>query len=293
MGKIRNLSLWCLLWLGMVCSGCQSEPEPADSELTVVVSIEPLRYFTEQVAGDRVRVVTMVPGGSSPETYEPTPQQLVDLDNSRAYFRVGSLGFEQTWLSKFVDNAPGLKVYDTSKGIAPVYEKHRHGDREISAVDPHTWMSPANAHLIARNICQALCELDTAGADVYRRRLAVLDRRIDSLDTVVRRLLAGVRHRTFLVYHPALGHFARDYGLRQLCIESEGREPSPALIRRLVSRCRSEQVQVVLLQKEYAATKVEQVAHDVGARIAVINPLSYDWPHEVTEIARQIAHGKE
>lgn len=293
MKEMRHLPLWLCLLLVCCLTACRGEQVPVGDRPVVVVSIEPLRYFTEQIAGDRMRVVTMVPGGSSPETYEPSPQQLVDLDNSVAYFRVGTLGFEQTWMAKFVDNAPGLKVYDTSEGIDPVREDRRHAVRMVTLTDPHTWTSPSGARVIARNICRALCELDSAGASDYRRRLDSLTARIDSVDGVVRRVLAGVRHRSFLVYHPAFGHFARDYGLRQISIESEGREPTPAQLRRLVSRCRSEQVEVVLVQKEYDPSAVSQIARDVGARVTTVDPLAYDWPGETARVAYEIAHGKK
>ncbi len=286
MKKHLFLSLISLSVVLLLLSSCRHSGEPTDERPVVTVSIEPLRYFTEQLAGDRFRVVTMVPGGSSPETYEPSPQQLVDLADSRAYFRVGTLGFERTWMGKFVDNAPDLKVFDTSTGIAPLFEEHRHADGFVHVADPHTWTSPNNAHVLARNICDALCGVDSAGADGYRRQLAVLNTRIDSVDRVVRALLADVRHRTFLIYHPALSYFARDYGLRQLSIENEGREPSPAYLSRLIGRCRNEQVKLVFVQKEFSSSGASQVAREIGARIVTINPLAYDWPDEIIGIAR-------
>ena len=173
----------------LTLSACRRDAAPADGCPVVTVSIEPLRYLTEQLAAGRFRVVTMVPRGSSPENYEPSPQQLVDLADSRAYFRVGTLGFERTWMAKFVDNAPDLKVYDTSAGIAPVRSGHRHDGKAVDDTDPHTWMSPENVRLIARHICQALCELDSADASLYRRRLDSLNCRIDSVDSVVRHVL--------------------------------------------------------------------------------------------------------
>ena len=104
-----------LLTIGV--SACTS-PKQTDDKPTLTVSIEPLRYFTEAIAGDRFKVVSMVPEGNSPETYDPTPQQLVDQAKSEAYLRIGYIGFEQTWLKKLQDNAPGQPFYDLSKGVA-------------------------------------------------------------------------------------------------------------------------------------------------------------------------------
>jgi zinc transport system substrate-binding protein len=101
-----------------VLAACnQAADSPAEKVITV--SIEPLRYFTEAIAGDRFRVVTLVPHGSSPETYEPAPRQLVDLSESSAYLSVGGLGFEQTWMGKLAENVPQMPIVNLSKGIAP------------------------------------------------------------------------------------------------------------------------------------------------------------------------------
>ena len=91
--KPINILLSLLLLLTMASCG---DSRPASGRPCVVVSIEPLRYFTQQIAGDRMDVVSLVPEGMSPEMYEPTPQQMVMLSNAKAYFKVGRLGFETT-----------------------------------------------------------------------------------------------------------------------------------------------------------------------------------------------------
>ena len=118
---------------------------------TVTVTIEPFRYFVEQIAGNDVNVNVMVPAGSSPETYEPTPQQMVDLSQSGFYFKVGQIGFEKTWMKKLQQNAPDMKVIDTSAGIRML--KTQSGN-----IDPHTWMSIKSADIITSNIAKALME---------------------------------------------------------------------------------------------------------------------------------------
>ena len=108
--------LTALLAVGCKNSSVQSHKNNDDKPV-ITVTIEPLRYFTEAIAGDNFSVVSMVPKGSSPETYDPTPQQLVDLAKSKAYFRIGYIGFEQTWMDRLMNNTPHIQVFDTSKGI--------------------------------------------------------------------------------------------------------------------------------------------------------------------------------
>ena len=132
------------------CSGKSGENEP-----TLTVTLEPLRYFTEQIAGDKFKVVSMVPKGSSPETYDPTPQQLVKLGESKAYFRIGHIGFEQVWMDKLQSNNPHLQIFDTSLGVDLIRDnEHHHEDEDHhhGGVEPHIWNSPANALIISNNI---------------------------------------------------------------------------------------------------------------------------------------------
>ena len=95
-----------LLALLIMCA-C-GNPSSQNEKPTLTVTLEPLRYFTEAIAGDRYEVVSMVPKGSSPESYDPTPQQIVALSRSQAYLRIGYIGFEQAWMKKLEANAPDM-----------------------------------------------------------------------------------------------------------------------------------------------------------------------------------------
>ena len=192
-----------------------------DDKPVITVTIEPLRYFTEAIAGDRFTVVSMVPKGTSPETYDPTPQQLVELARSKAYFRIGYIGFEQTWTDKLTDNAPHLQFIDMSQGVDLIYDNthvHHHAANEKEhqhaiGVEPHIWNSAVNAQIIAGNILSALRNIDKGNEDFYLERYNTLCRKIEHTDSLIRQTLAtpGADH-AFMISHPALSYFARDYG---------------------------------------------------------------------------------
>ena len=257
----------------------------------LTVTLEPLRYFTEAIAGDNYEVVSMVPKGSSPESYDPTPQQLVNLSKSQAYFRIGYIGFEQAWMKKLEANCPNMKVFDTSKGIDLILDKgHWHGDHfHEGGVEPHVWNSTQNALIIADNIYQALCELDSTHQEDYQKRLDVLKQTIRQTDANVRTLLENA-DSTFLIYHPALSYFARDYGLKQVSIEEGGQEPSPAQLKTLIETCRNENVHTIFLQQEFDQRNAQLIANELGVNIVSINPLSYDWVKEMIRIAEALKH---
>ena len=200
-----------------------------DDKPVITVTIEPLRYFTEAIAGDEFTVVSMVPKGSSPETYDPTPQQLVDLAQSKAYFRIGYIGFEQTWTEKLTDNAPHLQFFDMSENVELILDDthaHHHKDGHVheghthaGGVEPHIWNSTINAQIIAGNILNALCAIDKANESVYMERYNVLIRQIEHTDSLICQMLSSPNaDRAFMIYHPALSYFARDYNLNQIPI---------------------------------------------------------------------------
>ena len=262
----------------------QSEQKP-----TITVTLEPLRYFTEAIAGDQYQVVSMVPKGSSPETYDPTPQQLVALNKSQAYFRIGHIGFEQTWMDRLASNSPQLKFFDTSEGINLIRTAgHQHGDHyHAGGMEPHVWNSANNAIILAENIYHALCKLDVSHQSYYKERLDSLKQAIQQTDQTIRELLQKA-DRTFLIYHPALSYFARDYGLKQISIEEEGKEPSPAQLKTLIETCRKENIHVIFVQQEFDIRNAQLIADELGVTIIPINPLSYDWPSEMINVAKAL-----
>ena len=273
-----------------ILSACGNTTQKSEKSI-LTVTLEPLRYFTEAIAGDNYEIVSMVPKGSSPESYDPTPQQLVNLSKSQAYFRIGYIGFEQTWMKKLEANCPDMKVYDTSKGIDLIRDKgHWHGDHfHEGGVEPHVWNSTQNALIIADNIYQALCELYSTHQEDYQKRLDVLKQTIQQTDTNVRTLLENA-DSTFLIYHPALSYFARDYGLKQVSIEEGGKEPSPAQLKALIETCRNENVHTIFVQQEFDQRNAQLIANELGINIVSINPLSYDWVKEMIRIAEALKH---
>ena len=273
-----------------ICFACGNTAQKSEKAI-LTVTIEPLRYFTEAIAGENYQVVSMVPKGSSPESYDPTPQQLVNLSKSQAYFRIGHIGFEQAWMKKLEANCPDMKVYDTSKGIDLIRDKgHWHGDHfHEGGVEPHIWNSTQNALIIADNIYQALCELDSTHQADYKYRLDSLKQSIQQTDGATRRLLENA-DSTFLIYHPALSYFARDYGLKQISIEEGGKEPSPAQLKKLIETCRNENVHTIFVQQEFDQRNAQLIAHELGINIVSINPLSYDWTEEMLRTAKGLKH---
>ena len=296
---MRTLLLLGSCLLLAACTGRASKSNNGDGEKPVItVTLEPQRYFTEAIAGDKFKVISMVPKGSSPETYDPVPQQLVSLGDSKAYFRIGYIGFEQAWMERLMNNTPHIQVFDTSKGIDLILNNgdhdhgHGHGPRDghTHAVEPHVWNSTTNALIIAGNTYKALSQLDKANDANYMARYDSLCQRIQHTDSLIRQhLSAPEAAKAFMIYHPALSYFARDYGLHQISIEEGGKEPSPAHLKELIDLCQTEDVRVIFVQPEFDKRNAETIAQQTGTKVVPINPLSYDWEEEMLNVAKALA----
>ena len=282
-----------LIILCVILAGCKGTPQKqADSgktsgtekpAVTVTVTISPYKYFVDQIAKGKVNVNVMVSNGNNPETYEPYAQQMMELSKSALYLKVGSIGFEQTWMKKLQDNAPDMKVIDTSVGIKPA--KTPGGN-----IDPHVWMSCSNARIIASNILKALCELEPKNKAFFEKNYQSLLSIIDKRDSTIKESFKKDPDlvRKFVIYHPILTYFARDYQLEQLAIEEEGREPSASQLKSLIERARKEKIKFCLIQAEFANRNTTTFINESHTKPMDINPLQGDWNWAMQEAAAAV-----
>ncbi len=286
-----------LILLCVILAGCKGTPQKqADSgkasrtekpAVTVTVTISPYKYFVDQIAKGKVDVNVMVSNGNNPETYEPYAQQMMELSKSALYLKVGSIGFEQTWMKKLQDNAPDMKVIDTSVGIKPA--KTPGGN-----IDPHVWMSCSNARIIASHILKALCQLEPKNKTFFEKNYQSLLSIIDKRDSTIKENFKKDPDlvRKFVIYHPILTYFARDYQLEQLAIEEEGREPSASQLKSLIERARKEKIKFCLIQAEFANRNTTTFIKESYTKPMNINPLQGDWNRAMLEAALAV-QGKE
>lgn len=279
----------CLLGLWWI-TGCSSKP--IDDKL-ISVTIEPERYFAQKIAGDNYRFNVVVPAGQSPETYDPTPKEMVAISRSAAYFRIGNIGFEQVWMGKVKENNPSLRIYDLSKGMHLLQTAEEvHGDHTHGATDPHIWNSIEGAKVISWNILNALIEMDPDNSKLYWANYNSLLEEIEQTSQELHAMLDPLKDRTFIIYHPALTYFAAEFNLTQLCIEMDGKEPSPSTLKMLIETARNENAKVVFIQQEFDQKNAELIAKETGCKLVVINPLSFDWHAEMINIAKALADGQ-
>ncbi len=268
---------------------------------TVSVTIEPQRYFVEQISGNNFKVNTIVPAGTSPETYDPTPSQMVALGKSVLYFKVGYLGFENAWGKTLAENNADVEVVNTSNEITliegdnleNVIGGHQHHEgHDHQGVDPHVWSSPKSALIMAENMLNALVMADVENQKQYRDNFKELQSEIIATDKKITTLLENAPVKSFIIYHPALGYFARDYNLTQYSIEFEGKSPSPQQLKQMIDFAHEQGVKTIFVQKGFDMKNAESLAKEVGASIHSIDPLSYNWSEELIKIAEILSRNE-
>ncbi len=259
------------------CEAASGSSSGASTDrLRVVVSILPQAYFVERIGGDRVAVSVMVPPGASPHTYEPAASQMRDLARAQMYVRI-RVHFEEAWMPRIAAANRGMLVVDSTSGI------ELSGDE-----DPHVWLSPRLVRIQAEQIYRGLAKVDPAHRDVYERNKEAFLRDLDALDAELAQTLAPVRGGRFMVLHPAWGYFARDYGLEELPIEVEGKEPSAKELAALVEAARANHVKVIFVQPQISPRAAEVLARQIGARVATVDPLARDWAANLRAVARTL-----
>jgi len=254
--------------------------ESSDARPVVVTSVLPQQYVVDRLAEDLVRTEVMIPSGASPATYEPGIAQVRQLDRATLYVKVGhpAFPFEAAWLDKLLAEASSVTVVDGSAGI------------ETREGDPHYWLAPRHFESMAIHVAEGLeAVLAERDRPAMRRRLASLRAEVEALDAEIRALLSDIDRRTFVVFHPAWGYFAAAYGLEQIAVEHEHKEPDPHELVALLRRARLEEIRVVFVQPQFAQDSAEVLARELGARVAVLDPLAYDWPANLRRAARALA----
>lgn len=251
-------------------------------KIHVIVTVLPQEEFVRSVGGDKVDVMAMVPPGANPHTYEITSAQMARVSRARVYAKVGSpIEFELTWLDKLIAQNKNMLVVDCSKGI----DLMESTDPDEPGIDPHIWTSLRNVKIMVNNICGGLSRVDPESKQYYEQNRDVYIQKLDALDADIKPIFTGLSSRTFIVYHPAWGYFARDYGLKQLGIEQEGKEPKAAYMARLIDEARTQNIKVIFVSPQFDTRSAETIAREIGGRVVSIDPEGRDYLNNMGAVA--------
>lgn len=264
------------------------------SKPIVTVSIQPQKYLLEKIVGDKYDVSCMLAQGANPEAYEPSMSHLMNLEKSLAFFKIGNIGFELAIMDKVKSNNPDLKIFDTSKGINLISGTHKEDidDGHHHEIDPHVWSSVTNAKIIAKNMYEAMVEIDPKHKNYFTKNYRNLQNELNQLNDSVSNMLDSMKGKSFLIWHPSLSYFARDYGLNQISLGSEGKDISIKNMKAKIQQAKADSSVVFFFQPEFDGRQAQTIDKELGIKTVSINPMNYNWKQEILKTANAIAGKK-
>ena len=271
------VTLTLLVTFATSCNNTDSVGENAN-KIGVVVSIVTLVDFVEHIGGDKVDVSAMVPWGTEPHDYEPTMKQLREISEADMYVKVGSgVEFEIAYMDAITEANSNMLVVDSSGGVV------------LIGADSHTWNSPINAKIMVENICAGLIEIDQNNADFYTQNKNNYLAELDILDAYVHYKLDGFTNQTFMAYHPAFEYFAIEYGLIQLAVEHDGKEPTLNTIENSIDNAEYYDLQYVFAAPQFATAHCETIADAIGGQVVSMDPLPENYIINIKAITDVLA----
>lgn len=280
MQKIATLLICTLIIIG--CS-----PNTDNSKKTIFVTITPMQSLVEEITAGDFAVEVIVPKGASPETFEPTPKQVTAFSDAEFIFSTGLIDFEQSLVKRIGGTAELVNLSDGIELIAGScshgHHHHHHG------TDPHVWTSPRALRTMVTNAHSAIIAHYPDSAK-YTEATERLLERIDALDIYCNNRLEAAGVEAIMIYHPAYTYYARDYGIEQIAIEHDGKEPSLRQTTALIERAKEHNIKTIFRQPQYSEDKVRAIANDAGAEIITTDPLSEDILGEIERITKIICH---
>ena len=290
----------------------ESSEVVGDSRVPALVAVDPIAYLAERVGGERAEVFALTPRGKDPETYAPTPGSLQAVVKTRLLFRVG-LPIEERFARNIASIAPDATSVDLTSSLDMLRDEHEHdhdreheherehdrehdGDREPDLdreperepepernryddepLDAHVWTSPANARVMVATMADAFANVDPEGEREYRASAEAFDAELAALQDELRERLAPYEGRSFVVFHPAYGYYAREFRLNQVAIEFEGKAPRPKQLQQLIERARADGIKKLIVQPEFNRSSADAIAKAIGGEVTTHSPLQKDY----------------
>jgi len=261
----------------------------AQEKIPVFVTILPQKYFVEQIGKEFVKVSVLVQPAKSAETYEPTPRQMAEFNQTKLYFSIG-MPFEEVWLPKLKENNSTTRFVDARENITlRTLESFHSDDHEHGLFDPHIWLNPALVEIMAIQIEKHLSELNPENAPIFRANAAQFIQQLKQLDQNIRLIFRDLKQRKFMVFHPAWGYFADQYQLQQIPIEIEGKETGSKTLGLLLEKAKQENIRTIFIQKQLNPRPAESIAKAINAQVIAIDPLAENYLENLYQTAQLFA----
>ncbi|MGG2093240.1 metal ABC transporter substrate-binding protein [Bacillus sp. S13(2024)] len=286
MKKWKFGALVTALALSTAIAGCSKQNEAKsntkqDKSLKVVTTFYPMYDFTKNVVGSNGTVDVLIPAGTEPHDFEPSPKDIAKIESADVF--VYNSDSMETWVPKVLKSLDNknIKVVDASKGISLTEgtaedEKDKHTDKgQGHPQDPHVWLDPVLAQKEVENIKQAVIEADPTHKQDYEKNTDQFTAKLKDLDNQFRTTLGNAKHKEFVTQHAAFGYLAKEYGLTQVPIAglAPDQEPSPAKLAELQKYVKDNNIKIIYFEEVASPKIAKTLADETGAKTVVLSPI--------------------
>lgn len=273
--------------LALISWGCGGKPET--SRDAIAVSFEPQAWLARQIAGDDLDIITLLPAGSDPEVYQPSISTIKGLADAKVYFTLGTPGFEKSIAANISRNFPDLTIIDCAEKIEKIYDSHATGGDSgdnAESFDPHMLASLRNSILIADNIAEALADIYPDKASKYRNAGKALKEQLTALDDSITRM--NIKGKSFVIRHPSLSYYARDYGAKQIALADVGKESSPIQLKRRIDASSESNPAMMVVEKEHTSPSDYDTSRQLGVDTIQVSLNTSTWINDIMRISHEI-----
>lgn len=284
---IKRLAI--LLIFVTLLVGCITQFD-GNGKKTIYVTIAPLRALVEEIVGEDYNIEVLVPKGASPESFEPTTKNLIALNDAEQIFMIGLINFEQSLTNSVKESG---RVVNLSEGIELIAGSCSHcSHAHAHGIDPHIWTSPrALKHMV--NTIGTAMQTIAPDSIKYRDNADKLIDKLDALNVLCSSKIEANNVDAIMIYHPAFTYYAHDYGIEQISVEQDGKEPSPRQLTMLVEKARKHNISKLLIQPQYSKDKLRALALECDAKVVEVDPLSEDIIAEIERVTTLICSHDE
>jgi zinc transport system substrate-binding protein len=257
---------------------CRGKEDTGNGKIKIAVTILPYSGIVKEIGGDKVDVAVLVPPQSACETYEPTPVDVAKAAKAEIYFSVGAnYAFEKNLMKGITENYKNMEVVNCSNGI------------EVKGNNPHVWLYPAGLKIIAEHVYTSLKKVRPELENYFRLNKERFFKQIDSVDAAIKTELAPLKGAKILVFHPSWYYLASNYGLEQIAIEEEGKEPTAQDLKQIVDMARKFNIKTLFLEPNTSEESAEAIKEELKADSALLNPMEENILGNLIQTAKKIS----
>lgn len=273
--SIIVLAMAILVLFSMTSCGNKTSKTDIKEKTIVAVSIVPQKTFVEAVCGDLADVIVMVPSGHSPANYEPTPKEMEQFNKAKLYFTIG-VPTEEANIIPNASEISTMKIVNLQADVSKIYP-----DRELSPGqrDPHIWLSPKRVIVMVQSIANEMGKIDPSNKEKYQKNAKMYIKKLGTLDEEIKNALKGDTDRKFIVFHPAFGYLADDYGLKMYALEQGGKEATPQRLKEMIDLAKQENIKAIFYQ-------AESFAEEIGGKTVQLAPLAPNYIENLEKMAK-------